>query len=84
MKRLAILVMLAGLPVLAACDEPAPTPPVESAPAVVQEEPAAPAVEDVAAPAAAETHTPPPSTTLPADQRSSAESVQPESETLFY
>lgn len=83
MKRLAILVMLAGLPVLAACDEPAP-PPAEPAPMVVQEEPAAPAVEDVAAPAAAETHAPPPSTTLPADKRSSAESVQPESETLFY
>jgi len=83
MKRLAILVMLAGLPVLAACDEPAPAP-AEPAAVVVQEEPAAPAVEDVAAPAAAETHTPPPSTTLPADKRSSAESVQPESETLFY
>lgn len=82
MKRLAVLMMLAGLPVLAACDEPAP-PPAEPAP-VVQEEPAAPAVEDVAAPAAAETHTPPPSTTLPPDQRSSAESVQPESETMFY
>ncbi|HUH11031.1 MAG TPA: hypothetical protein VLZ73_10820 [Brevundimonas sp.] len=82
MKRLAVLVMLAGLPVLAACDEPAP-PPAEPAP-VVQEEPVAPAVEDVAAPAAAETHAPPPSTTLPADKRSSAESVQPESETLFY
>lgn len=82
MKRLAILVMLAGLPVLAACDEPAP-PPAEPAP-VVQEETVAPAVEDVAAPAAAETHAPPPSTSLPADKRSSAESVQPESETLFY
>lgn len=82
MKRLAVLVILAGLPVLAACDEPAP-PPAEPAP-VVQEEPAAPAVEDVAAPAVAETHTPPPSTALPADKRSSAESVQPESETLFY
>lgn len=83
MKRLAVLMMLAGLPALAACEEPAP-PPVEPAPVVQEEELAAPAVEEVATPAAAETHTPPPSTALPPDQRSSAESVQPESETLFY
>ena len=82
MKRLAILVVLAGLPVLAACDEPAPAP-AEPAP-VSLEEPAAPAAEETSIPAAAETPAPPPSTALPADKRSSAESVQPESETLFY
>lgn len=83
MKRLAILVILAGLPILAACDEPAP-PPSEPAVVAIPEDSHAPAVEDVAAPTAAETSTPPPSTPLPPDERSSAESVQPDSETLFY
>lgn len=69
---------------LAGCDQPS-EPEVETAPPPI-EAPVAPAAEDQAAPAAATApaNTAPPSTTLPADQRSSEESVKPESETLFY
>ena len=51
--------------------EPAPPPVKEDAP------PPAPEVQDP-------TPTPPPSTTLPPEERTSEQSVQPESETLFY
>lgn len=52
---------------------------VEPAPPPVKEEtpPPAPEVQDP-------TPTPPPSTTLPPEERTSEQSVQPESETLFY
>lgn len=84
MKRLMLLAALAaaGLSV-AACEEPvreqtevAP-PPAEAV---------APAAEDAGVPAA-DTTAPtdvPPTTTLPPENRSSEETVQPESETLFY
>lgn len=55
---------------------------------VEQVEDAAPAAEEAAAPVAAETSQPTPDTapteTLPPAVQSSEESVQPESETLFY
>jgi hypothetical protein len=87
MKRLSVLgsaVLAASA--LAACDDPRPveTERVE-APAPY---PDAAAAEDAAVEAAAPsaTDTPPAVDpgTLPADKRSSEESVQPESETLFY
>lgn len=70
--------------VLAGCEQPS-EPQVETAPPPM-EVPVAPAATDQAAPTAATApaNTAPPATTLPADQRSSEQSVQPESETLFY
>lgn len=47
------------------------------APAPVEEQTPPPQVQDP-------TPTPPPSTTLPPEERTSEQSVQPESETLFY
>jgi hypothetical protein len=83
-KRLFLTFALIGAGTLAACDEPEP---VREAPAVVVEEAAeAPAAEDTAVPATDPAALPsaPPVDTLPPEQRSSEESVQPESETLFY
>jgi len=83
MKRL-MLVLAVGAATLAGCEEPrrdeaetAP-PPVEAAP------PPPPPVE--APKPEPVTPTPEPSTVtaLPPDERSSAETVKPESETLFY
>jgi hypothetical protein len=84
MKRLMLLAALAaaGLAV-AACEEPVQQQ-VETAPPV--EAPVAPAAEDAGVPAA-DTTAPtdvPPTTALPPENRSSEETVQPESETLFY
>ena len=85
MKRLAmVLAFGAAVGVLAACDDRPPEP-VEP-PAPVVEEPLPPPVEppapvnDGAQPAPAY----PSSDTLPPEQRESAETVKPESETLFY
>ena len=85
MKRLITILALSTAFEVAACDdandyesEVAETP---------IEAPVAPAAEDagvpVAAPSAVDTP-PADSTTMPPEKRSSAESVQPESETLFY
>ncbi|MET4683267.1 hypothetical protein [Brevundimonas faecalis] len=73
---------------LAACGEPSHDQ-NDGAVEVQVEEDAAPAAEDSAAPAVAEvpaipTDAPPPVETLPPEKRTSEESVQPESETLFY
>ncbi|HYC67950.1 hypothetical protein [Brevundimonas sp.] len=83
MKRLFALVAIAGAVTLSACDDPRPAEPeVLDAP---MEEPVAAAVEEVQAPVAAPSATDaPPSDTLPAEKRTSEESVQPDSETLFY
>jgi hypothetical protein len=82
-KPLAALAGLSIAATLAACEPPRsesdelPPPP---------EEPMAPAAEDMAAPVAetAPPATPPENTALPPEQRTSEQSVQPESETLFY
>lgn len=81
-----VLAAAASVLALSACDDrpsrsdddyremsvqPAPPPVKEEAP------PPAPEVQDP-------TPTPPPSTTLPPEERTSEQSVQPESETLFY
>jgi hypothetical protein len=83
MKRLFALVAIAGAVALTACDDPRPAEPeVLDAP---MEEPVAAAAEEVQAPVAAPSATDaPPSDTLPAEKRTSEESVQPDSETLFY
>lgn len=77
--------VLASTAALAACEEPQPQSPPMEAP-VAQE--AAPAAEDSAAPVAAEAPRAPahetPVETLPTDQRTSEQTVQPESDTLFY
>jgi len=85
MKRLIAILALSTAFGVAACDDPnAGEPGYSEAP---MEAPVAPAAEDVVAPVAepSAVDTPPmDSTTLPPEKRSSEESVQPESETLFY
>lgn len=85
MKRLAmVLAFGAAVGVLAACDDRPPEP--VKPPAPVVEEPLPPPVEppapvnDGAQPAPAYPY----NDTLPPEQRESAETVKPESETLFY
>lgn len=85
MKRLIAILALSTAFGVAACDDPnAEGSEIVEAP---MEEPLAPVAEDagvpVAAPSAVDTP-PADSTTMPPEKRSSAESVQPESETLFY
>ncbi|WP_428149989.1 hypothetical protein [Brevundimonas sp.] len=84
MKRLMLLAALgaAGLAV-AGCEDPE-SGQVETAPPI--EAPVAPAATDQGVPAADTTAATdvPPSSTLPPEQRSSEETVKPESETLFY
>jgi len=84
-KRLLLgAVALGAVTALAACEEPSREPAPAPAPVV---EPEPPAAEDAAAPTAAEAPDTPPTApveALPPDQRSSEETVQPESDTLFY
>ena len=86
MKRLFALAALAGTFAVAACDDPRGY--EDETQDMAVEAPVAPAPEDTAVPtdATAPTTPPPPtdSTTHPAEKRTSEESVQPESETLFY
>ncbi|WP_332655562.1 hypothetical protein [Brevundimonas sp.] len=85
MKRLFALVAIVGAVALTACDDPRPAEPEVMDPAM--EEPVAPSIEEVQAPVAepGATDTPPTdNSAAPAEKRSSEESVQPDSETLFY
>ncbi len=72
---------------VSACSEPDYDPQPEPAPVEVVEEEAV-AAEDAAEPVVAEVTEPAPDTppvdTLPPETRSSEESVQPDSDTLFY
>lgn len=81
----AVASILFAAAALTACDDPAPVE-TDMVEAPVEPLPEAPAAEDAgvetAAPVA-ETPQPDPGA-LPADKRTSEESVQPESETLFY
>lgn len=83
MKKMLLALAIAAT-ALAACDDFSRPSPAEEAPVV--EAPVAPAAEDTAVPAAAPaaTDTPPPVDTIPPGERTSEQSVQPESETLFY
>lgn len=85
MKRLFALVAIAGAVSLTACDDSRPAEPeVLDAP---MEEAVAPSIEDVQAPVAAPSATDTPPTdnsAAPVEKRTSEESVEPESETLFY
>lgn len=83
MKRILTLAALGAALAVTACDRPEPTdeglepsPPVEVAPLPAE---TPPPVETAPAPT-----TPTDATALPEDQRSSEETVRPESETLFY
>lgn len=84
MKRLFALVAIAGAVVLTACEDPRPAEPEVMGDPI--EEPVAPAIEEVQAPVAAPsaTDTPPDNSRSPTEKRTSEESVQPDSETLFY
>lgn len=84
MKRLFALVAIASTVVLTACEDPRPAEPEVMGDPI--EEPVAPAIEEVQAPVAAPsaTDTPPDNSRSPTEKRSSEESVQPDSETLFY
>ena len=85
MKRLIAFLALSTAFGMAACDGPNSNDP-ETAEAPM-DAPVAPAADDAGAPVAdpsAVDAPPTDSTTLPSEKRSSAESVQPESETLFY
>ena len=84
MKRLIVLAVALGGLTLTGCEEPV-SQQVETAPPT--EEAVAPAATDQGVPAAdtsAPTDAPPQNSTLPPEERSSEQTVQPESETLFY
>lgn len=86
MKRLAAILALTGAFAVAACDDPRPYEDDSLADKAAEQAPP-PVAEDAGVPAEAVAPTPPPpsdSTTLPPEKRTSEESVQPESETLFY
>lgn len=86
MKRLIALMTLTGALSVAACDSPGGSDEPEFADTTI-ETPVAPNAEDVGAPVVepGAVDTPPADTTrLPPEKRSSEQSVQPESETLFY
>lgn len=84
MKRLFALAAIAGAVTLTACEDPRPAEPEVMDDPI--EEPVAPAIEEVQAPVAAPsaTDTPPDNSRSPTEKRTSEESVQPDSETLFY
>lgn len=94
MRRMTIVLAVAALGAsgLAGCDDYQTRSDDRQDMSVVEEEAHAPAAEDSAAPVAAPnvvdptpTPAPPPATeTLPPSEKSSAQSVQPDSETLFY
>jgi len=85
MKRLITVLILSTVSGLTACNDPfANDAAVSEAPLEV---PVAPAAEDAGVPVAgtgAAEALPADSTAMPAEKQSSEESVQPESETLFY
>lgn len=85
MRRLIACLVLTSALTVVACDEPQQSYEPEVVDAEM-EAPVAPAVEDAAVPATdpGALDTPPDTTALTPEERSSEESVKPESETLFY
>ncbi|HUH10823.1 MAG TPA: hypothetical protein VLZ51_08295 [Brevundimonas sp.] len=86
-KRLLLATSLSAAAFLAACSDPQSDHDYEAV-EIQSEEPAAPAAEESAAPAVAEapaaTEAPAPVDAIPHDERTSEQTVQPESDTLFY
>lgn len=82
MKRLMLIAALAAAGALAACNDPAPRDDEETLEPTM-EAPVAPPIEE-APPETAPEPAPPPADALPPDGRTSEQTVQPESETLFY
>jgi hypothetical protein len=85
MKRLMLVLAVGAAATLAGCEEPRREP-AETAPAPVEAAPPAPPPPVEQPKPEPVTPTPPPSSVsaLPPDERDSAETVKPESETLFY
>jgi PBP1b-binding outer membrane lipoprotein LpoB len=79
-----VLAAALGAMTLASCDDYRAEPSDEAPAMEVAPAEEAPAEPVVAPEVKDETPTPPPTDALPEDQRSSQESVQPDSETLFY
>jgi|TARA_R110002124_G_scaffold8548_6_gene45340 hypothetical protein len=87
MKRLILAVLFGAAAALGACDNPGPGEEYEDAGQPPEEAPVAPMADEMPVPEAAPppTDTPPVDySTIPPEKRSSAETVRPESETLFY
>ena len=86
-KRLLLAAGLSAAAVLASCDEPRSRDDYEAV-EIQPEEATAPSAEEAAAPAVAEapaaTEAPAPVDAIPHDERTSGQTVQPESDTLFY
>jgi hypothetical protein len=86
-KRLLLATSLSATAFLASCSDPQSDRDYETV-EIQTEEPAAPAAEDSAAPVVAEapaaTAAPAPVDAIPHDERTSEQTVQPESDTLFY
>lgn len=83
MKRLAALLALTAAFAVAACDNPPPAQ-EDSLADKAAEQPIEPVAEPPAPEVVAPTPPPTDSNTIPPEQRTSEQSVQPESETLFY
>tara|TARA_R110000782_G_scaffold19337_3_gene52866 strand:+ start:1247 stop:1510 length:264 start_codon:yes stop_codon:yes gene_type:complete len=87
MKRLILAAVFGAAAVLSGCDNPGPNDQYEDVNQLPDEAPVAPMTEELPVPDAspAATDTPPADySTVPPEKRSSAETVRPESETLFY
>ncbi|WP_417229906.1 hypothetical protein [Brevundimonas sp.] len=87
MKHLILVALIGAAAVLSGCDNPRANDDYEGVEQLPEEAPVAPMTEEIPIPDA-----PPPATdtppadysTIPPEKRSSAETVRPESETLFY
>jgi len=87
MKRLILAAAFGAAAVLSGCDNPGPNEEYEEFDQTPEEAPVAPMNEEIPVPDATPpaTDTPPVDySTIPPEKRSSAETVRPESETLFY
>ena len=87
MKRLILAAAFGAAAVLSGCDNPRSDDQYEETVPLPDDEPVAPMTEEIPVPDAAPpaVDTPPADySTIPPEQRSSAETVRPESETLFY
>lgn len=83
MKKLMLIAALATTGALAACNDPAPRADEETLEPTF-EAPIAPPIEEAPPVETAPQPAPPPVDSLPPDSRTSEQTVQPESETLFY